>query len=388
MKKIFIFSILLFIVKVGFTQKADFNRGGTKAKNYFIELPYELEAGKIIVKIDIGGKPNRFLFDTGASMILYGDIIKEISTLHISKIKLYDSQSNEDSVDYGIIKKIKLGNIYFENVPSIFSPGDYGSECFNLDGIIGSNLIRNSIVQFNSKKKIIIITDNKKRLKLPAKYSSKISYEGNQCRPFIKVHFNEKVSEEVLFDSGSNSFYDICIRNYKLLATHKVYNDSLTGFGSLSGGIFGIEKKNKKLRLKINSFRIGKSEIKNVWAFNNSGHNSKIGLKLLKYGKVTIDYKHKKFYFDAFNEIQKYKEKSWPVSAVPSGGKCIVVFVLDKISAKINIGDELKEIDGEKVNLTDLCDLIHKPLFKDKVEAVVTLEQKDGTIKKVKIYKE
>ena len=210
----------------------------------------------------------------------------------------------------------------------------------------------------------------------------------NQSSPYLKLYYKKKLNEVILFDSGSDGLYDVCLINYKLLSKYKVFCDSLQGFGALSAGMFGVEEETKKLRLFTKSLKICESEIRNVWLDTNSDKKSKIGIKLLDYGKITIDYKHKKFYFEAFETSQEYKDKSWSFGAIPNDGKCYITFVLDKIADKINIGDELTEIDGEKVNLKNVCDLIHNNPLRDKTEAVITLKEQDGTVKKIKVFKE
>jgi hypothetical protein len=71
------------------------------------------------------------------------------------------------------LKEIKIGNTTFAGIPTLVNLPDQ-LKCWHVDGIVGSNLLRNSIVVFDGQKHQIIITDQLDKLPFLNKKNSGI----------------------------------------------------------------------------------------------------------------------------------------------------------------------------------------------------------------------
>ncbi len=361
------------------------NGGKTKAKNYFITLPYQVVGEHLVVQATVRGKERNFIFDTGAPTVVQQTWYSHNDT---RKIKIQDANDVSDSTGFAIVDSIQVGSVVFENIPAAVLKGDdIISKCFKIDGFIGSNLLRNSIVQFDTDRKVILITDNKDSLKLSKKYATKMLLD-NQSSPLITVKISETETEIILFDSGSGGFHNqshLYIKNYK---NRQIFSDSLNGFGSESGGLWGAEKEKKQQKFKIPSLKIGDTEITNTWTTVTDDWRSRIGLKLLDYGKVTIDYRHRKFYFEPKSSSQPYQSKNWPIGTTVKDGKLCVGLVWESYADKVKLGDEITEIDGQiSKPINTICDLILDDPLRNKQSAKLKLKSADGTLKTVTIQK-
>src|SRR5690606_6751659 len=105
-------------------------------------------------------------------------------------------------------------NIAFLNTLGLVLPESamqiYG--CHQIDGIIGSNMLRKSIIQFDSENKQIILTNNPENLELKNINYQKMTLTKNQSSPFIQVILkkgDKDASINTLFDTGNNGFFDI-----------------------------------------------------------------------------------------------------------------------------------------------------------------------------------
>lgn len=78
MYKLIFLLFFLILSKDGFSQHLTYNKGGTKATNYFEEIPYQDINGKIIVKVRINQVDYNFLFDTGAPTCISPKILNAI----------------------------------------------------------------------------------------------------------------------------------------------------------------------------------------------------------------------------------------------------------------------------------------------------------------------
>ena len=110
-------------------------------------------------------------------------------------------------------------------------------------------------------------------------------------------------------------------------------------------------------------------KFENVKALTTSGNESRIGSQLLKFGKATIDYATKKFYFEPTSKIENFNEiskKPWGISPIISDNKLVVGIIWDKsLEEKINLGDEILKVDEINYENLNLCDLFKS---NDKIE--------------------
>ncbi|RYF26920.1 MAG: hypothetical protein EOO42_00005, partial [Flavobacteriales bacterium] len=157
MYRIFFITFFLLITEYSFSQSLSYNKGGTKATNYFEEIPYQDINGKMIVNVKINGIDYNFLFDTGAPMCLSSKILTEVNANKVQNDQVKDVNGNKTSSPTVVINDIALGNLNFSGIPAVVGVPDF-FKCWNIDGILGSNLLRNSIIQINSQKKTIAIT--------------------------------------------------------------------------------------------------------------------------------------------------------------------------------------------------------------------------------------
>jgi hypothetical protein len=369
-----------------YSQKISLNGGGTKTKNYLITLPYQLVSKHLIVQATIKGKVRNLIFDTGAPVIVLKSWYGQNDT---QKINVRDANNVSDSSGFTIIDNVNLGGIIFENIPAVVLKGDdIIAKCVLTDGFIGSNLLRNSIVQFDTDRKVILITDNQDSLKLSKQYATKMRLD-NQSSPLIIIKINNKQSELILFDSGSDGFYDQSYVHIPIYQKQQLFSDSLTGMGSSNVGLWGVEKPQKQQRFKIPSLKIGDADITNTWTTVTQDWRSRVGLELLNYGKVTIDYRKRKFYFEPKTNPQPYKNESWPVSLTAKDGKVFVGSVWSSVADKVKLGDEVIEIDGQKPKANStICDMILDYPLDNKQSAMLKLKSADGVIRTVKIDKQ
>ena len=123
-------------------------------------------------------------------------------------------------------------------------------------------------------------------------------------------------------------------------------------------------------KLEVNGF-----EIENVVTQTTNDDNSRIGARLLQYGKMTLDYKGKRFYFQPYELSSPEINYDYGFSNTYIKDKLSIGFVWDaSLTDKIAFGDEVLAINDFDINETTLCDLVSdtirprsKPIMKLKV---------------------
>lgn len=392
MKKIYFVLLLSFIAFSSYSQqKFTLNEGDANQKGYFTAIEYESVRGKVIVKAAIGGKTYRFIVDTGAPNVITKALFKELNPTVLSKVQAQDGNGKVDSITVVRLNEITLGNVVFNGIPALVSNDSFIFECHKVDGFIGSNMLRNSIVQFSSKDHKMILTDQSSKLALDKKYGSDLVLTPSQSSPYfkVKVKGENKGTVELLFDLGMEGLYDLALRHYSVLEKENIFTVLAKSKGSRVMSLNGMASDTTLYQLRLPELNINGGYLKNVSVQTTASNNSRIGSDLLKYGLVTLDYKNKKFYFQSFESSVDIYKKELPISITLKDNKLVVGVIWDEtLKDKISLGDQLIAIDDINYSNVDLCNVITQPsMFEGKDQFTLTLQGSDGVIKKVTINK-
>lgn len=392
--KLFLQIVFLLISGLSFAQKPfSLSEGKATEKGYLTTIPYEEIKEKIIIDAVIDGITYKFMLDTGAPMIIFKKLSKELNLAKVNNLEIKDQSNKKDTMSTVILPKIKIGEVTFNNIPTLVSD-DSLFECFGIDGFIGSNVFRNSAVQFSSKNKTVTITDSPKRLKLKTKPSK--LFLNPQSNPYIWIEHKDKNfngREQLLFDTGMDGFYDISMPIYKKHSEKMTHlNVIAKSSGTYSMGIHGNADITENYKFLLPELTINNVDFKNVTTETTYDNNSRIGATLLKYGIVTIDYKKKKFYFEPFNESKSFDltEKQWPFKAILNDGKLAIGIVWDSsFEKKIKPGDLILKFDGIDFEKMTTCDLMVSSLSNiNKDKATIMLKDiETGEIKQFELEK-
>lgn len=390
MKRLNLLLLIIGIVSYNKTygQELSFNQGGTINKDFFEVLPYENNNDKIIVNAEINGKKRRFLWDTGSTTIISEGLFRELKSKVIQKQLVLDIFKNKDTLVVVSLNELKLGSVIFNSIPaSVMKFSQDWFKCLNVEGIIGSNMLRNSIVQISSKDNTITITDNQKKITLNKNSASKMKLD-KSSNPFIQIVTNE-IPLEVLFDSGNNAFFSLSnglFNNIVKGEKNNPFEIISTGIGSNAFGLLGSENNTERYRLNVPLLKINKGKFVNAIVETSNTIQSNIGAELLKYGIVTLDYLNKKFYFEPFESEVNLKEKKWPISPTVANGQLAVGVIWGELKGQINLGDKIISIDSTNYENWDICNLLVLKLT-DKDKANLTLKDKSGSVKQIEIHK-
>ncbi len=384
-KKIKHILFFLFIPMTVLSQGSEFNlnKGRIKQKDYFIEIPFEFSKGQIIVNVSINGKIYRFSIDTGAPTSISDSLYNKLNLSTIHKLELTDANNEKDSVVVGLLNSLNIGSIEIENTPVlIINSNNPIYKCLGLNGNIGSNSLRNSVIQFSLPDKMVRITDKVAKLNLKRKHSQKIQITPNQSNPFfwIKLKGRDKGKLQLLFDSGMEGFMDISLRNFYIFKKYDIFRNIVSSEGNNRIGLLGNTNDTLHYRMTVPKIEFGKIKLHNSKLNTTKSIDSRIGTKLLEYSIVTLDYSKEKIYFTPINDnVKDIYEPTWPVEPTFKDDKFQVGFIWnpDKYS-NINLGDEIVYVNDFYCRGKDICEIMFfmKSLDDNKIKMIT--ENKEG----------
>ena len=390
MRATLVWLLILFFSLPNFAQNVNFNKGKVAKKNYYTKVAYTELKNKIIIRVKIQGQTYRFLFDTGAPNLISHSLKDLIETKALQTIQVKDANDKRRPLNVVVIPLLDIGGVSFKNSPAIVNDtaSNFLFDCLKIDGIIGSNLVRDAIVQIDSKKKQIILTDQVRKLGLEGLNYLDMALNSNQSSPYIWIRLKGegKAREQVLLDTGAEGFYDLSFNSFKKLNELQVFShiDSAQGYKGV--GLFGVSEPTTHYRVQLPSIDLMGTEFVHVISISTKAVKSRIGADLLRYGKATLNFKQKRFYFEAFDSIVDLQEEVWSFSPTVKNGRVVVGIVWDEsLSTSLKSGDSIIKMNEVDTGSMDICDLLVKAsplqdqnelniIFKDSSEKVRELK--------------
>lgn len=388
MKRFLGIFLLVSVALIAKAQPFSYNAGGAAVKHYYQELPYQDVNGKMIIQVSLGGQTANFLFDTGAPTSMSKELAKASGATFLRSAPVTDAGGLTDSTSVVLSKSIRLGEVEFNDVPAVTLVPDF-FKCWGVTGIIGSNLLRNSIVRIDAVKKHIILTDQPEKLNLNLSNAIPLLLSKGQSDPRIEIKLAKKVSMTIGFDTGDNSFLRLSEDFMNQLSKAKVFEVLSEGYGATRISAFGEQKPADKFLLRFANFNLGSAKFSNVITYTDKNGIPGIGTKLLEYGLVTLDYLDKKFYFDPYKEITDLNETRWPFELSLDGVKLIFGTVWKGAAGQIKQGEQILAINEKEYPSVSLCQVLTSPsVFKGLTSAILKVKGTDGAVRTVTLKRE
>ena len=389
MKSFFSVGLLLLMIFIAPAQSFKYDKGYIDQKSFYEVIPFEVVHEKIVVPVEINGKTYRFLVDTGAPNVISKEVYEVIKPKFLQSVVVGDANNKSGVLDLVVLEKIKLGTLEFNSTIAFVKDLKNTSvlNCFEFDGFVGSNLFKNAVVHFDWEGKKIILTDKAEKLGLQVK-SQRLKLVGAQKAPYVEVTFSrekkQKASEILLIDTGMDGFYDISMRAFQLFNQaggifEVIQNDT----GNNSIGIFGAGDKALHSKVRVHGMTFGETTFENVIAVTTNDDNSRIGLDVLKHGKLTLDFKYKKWYFEGKESVKWDK----PISKLELSvldEKLVVGFVWDEmLKNRFAFGDPVLQLNDINIEELSMCDILD--IRKNQKTTHIVVKAQDGSIERINL---
>tara|TARA_R110002012_G_scaffold72738_1_gene185768 strand:- start:9785 stop:10969 length:1185 start_codon:yes stop_codon:yes gene_type:complete len=348
----------IFLPPFMWAQGVSLDRGRVRPSNYFEEIEFDITKGKLLVPVTIAGQEYSFILDTGAPNMLSKDLYHKLNPKVAGSIGVMDASGNRKFLKVVSLQGLKMGNVEFLNTPSLvfdFS-NDPVFKCYGIDGIIGSNMLRKSVIQLDRRRKVIRLSNKIDGLALSNAISIPMELMGSQNSPYVWIDLQgtENAQERVLVDTGMDKLYAPAKTNYNILKDKKVFEVVGSSVGAGSVGLFGKGSQEEHFRMILPTFQLGNFTLTDVPSITTNDTDSKIGAELLVYGSMTLDYRRQRFYFQPYTEVYRSSKPDFGFTATVDSGKPVIGFVWDEsLKDKIHYGDEILEVNGVSQGLCE-----------------------------------
>ncbi len=345
------------------------NYGKVDRIDFYETIDIEVENGLIFVPIQIGGNTYRFLLDSGAPFSISKELQNSFNYKVISKGHIVDSDTNRKKVNYVQVDTIHIGSIPFINQTAF--EGDFKSnpilECLEIDGIIGSNLMRycNWTIDQSREK----ITLSNAVIHETLEESKVVSFQtDDQYNILVSLGIGASTVKNLKVDYGSNGPIGLPKNVFSLLKDRKIIAKTYLEKGSKRSGIIGKSITLNRQFTFIDSVKMDALKIDDIELRTSS--SGLIGNKVLSRYLVTIDWGKKKLYFSE-NNAKIGTHKTFGLRLGPSANGTIYVQSVIENSDAFNKGI----VPGMQVLKFDSLDFSGRHNFCDYVSLAGTLEK-------------
>lgn len=363
--------------------------GKAQQTGFYQEIPYETINHKIIIPAEVEGIKGKYLLDTGAPVCLTYTRMKKGPEKESVAQRVKDAHNNEIVYRSVRLHSVKVGNTEFGEIPALVFDEGNPLEYFGIDGIIGSNLFPDIVVRIDPRRKILILASDTSRMGLDSRYATDMVRD-EQNIPYIMIGLSPELREQVMFDTGSSSFYEMNEPIYhKIVGAPGIVTQS-KGNGVLAMGIGGMEKKSDKYRVRIDTMSVGCARFTNVITVTMNAFSSRMGNGLLAYGSVALDFPGNKFYFVPDDTVPAdLNYKSWNVEVIASGDSLMAGVVWQSMAGQLEGGEKVIAINGKRYDKVDPGKSLTTSLLRiEGEEAVITVIDRKGREKTLTIRKE
>lgn len=268
------------------------------------EVPINVIGAKIYVKIQIGGKPRRFVLDTGSPSMIDSALVEELGLKSVDTNKGTDAHGT--IVETEIVQaNIQIGGVAIQKVPMMAAnfSSSLAIKEFIGDGVLGSDLLPLGAWQIDLKNAALRFNTNLQELP-HVKGSNKLKlYQfGYPYMPILDVTYAKKARSKAMFDTGSPTFFAISSADLNGAKKASGIDTTVSGYGSPGSSLGGQAPNIELLQVELKNLTIDKLELGRVVAEKRALSPSLIGGKILKNYIATLDSRSESAYFKKYSD--------------------------------------------------------------------------------------
>ena len=290
-----------------------------------------------------------------------------------------------------VLSNVQLSSNYkLTQMKSMVFPSNGFFRELGVVGILGSDAFAQAVVTFDAREQIMIINYPYRpdRLKITEGVEM---FLGDTHHSIINVNLGG-VEKQVLFDTGAEGFLMLTANDFKDIEAVGKGEKTAHGFGINGVGLEGLSHPVDMNKVNVKEMTVLGKKFTNAGSVISDKSTTLVGVDLLQYGKVVIDYMRNRFYFFPFDsEIADMggAPKTWNVSILPANERFEITTVWDSMKDVVNFGDQVVDINGTDITKFPMSQSAVDSVMnaiKENVGYIVVL--KDGQKKKIEVRRE
>ena len=302
---IWLFGLLLLISSCASTAKL-YVAGSGPEEPYNEKVPFTRSLKLIILNVDIEGESFRFLFDTGAPMVVTPELAEKFNLKKVASKYVTDSSNKRNKQEYVKVPSVTIGKQEFKDLVAIVVDLKFSSviACLEIDGIVGANLMRHAVWKIDYVEEVMYFSNNMnayqpKENAIVLPFRTKATFT-----PVVDLMIDSNIVRGVTFDTGSgfalstgqNSVPNLDKKSNEVFASYGYHSSGV--FGSIPDSLFNAQKK----------VTIGKTVIDDmVLSIHHKPRKALLGTSFMEDYEVIINWEQiSQFYCSKYILVSNY----------------------------------------------------------------------------------
>ena len=383
--KVFLCGIFTLAFMSGYAQQQP-------AKRVCDTIHYEFIQDKIVIPVIVNGVKVKYIVDTGGQTGTDWEHVKAMGGVATGASNaISDHNDKKQLYQMAKVKNVQLSpNYMLAEMKTMVLPVIGSFKSIGVVGILGGDAFAQSVVTFDAREQIMVINYPYRpdRLKITDGVEM---FPGSTHHSIINMNLGG-VEKRVLFDTGADGFLLLTADDFKDIEDAGRGEKTAHGFGINGVGLEGLSKPVEMSKVNVKEVTVLDKKFTNAGSVISDKSTTIVGVDLLEYGKVVIDYMRNRFYFFPFDsEIADLggAPKTWNVSILPANERFEITTVWDSMKDVVTFGDQVINING--------TDITGFPMSQPAVDSVMNAIRsdlgyivvlKDGKKEKIEIRRE
>ena len=356
-----------------------FLKGQAPEAEYTAKVPFTRSLNLIIVEIEMGGKPRRFLFDSGAPMVVSEELAKEFDMKVVTKKYVKDSGGQRKRQNYVRMPSFNFGQQPFGGFTAVVVDLNYSPviACLEIDGILGANMMHRAFWKIDFVEEVMYVSNYEEFL--PEGEATVLPFRTKSTfTPVVDLMIDSTVVKNITFDTGSA--YALSISR-SIIPEFDAHSSAVySSYGYQSSGIFGALADTAYTLQK--TVVVGKTSIPNMLLSVRQKHGKALlGTGFFEDFDVVLNWQQRRAFLIPATDSATMGLTSLGVSFIKQKDQLIVGSVTmgqEPEQAGLAFGDRIIELNGitcTNVTKKMFCE-IRSMLSKKDQPVTITVENK------------
>ncbi len=315
-------------------------------------IHYEFIQDKIVIPVVVNRVKVKYIVDTGGQTGTDWEHVKAMGGVATGASNaISDHNDKKQLYQMAKVKNVQLSpNYMLAEMKTMVLPVIGSFKSIGVVGILGGDAFAQSVVTFDAREQIMVINYPYRpdRLKLTDGVEM---FPGSTHHSIINMNLGG-VEKQVLFDTGAEGFLMLTANDFKDIEAAGKGEKTAHGFGINGVGLEGLSLPVDMNKVNVKEMTVLGKKFTNAGSVISDKSTTLVGVDLLQYGKVVIDYMRNRFYFFPFDsEIADMggAPKTWNVSILPANERFEITTVWDSMKDVVNFGDQVVDINGTDI---------------------------------------
>lgn len=362
------------------------------AKRICDTIHYEYIRDKIVIPVTVNGVKVKYIVDTGGQTGTDWEHVKEMKGTSMGSFNpIADLNDKQQLYQLAEVRKVQFSpNYTIDKMQTMVFPVMSGFREMGVVGLLGGDAFSQAVITFDARQQIMVISHPYRPNHVRSTEGTEI-FPGNAHHSIVDMDFGG-IKKRVLFDTGAQGFLFLNAGDFKEMEGKNAEKKAV-GFGINGVGLEGLSQPTEMAKVNVRELSVLGKKFVNIGSVISDRSSTIVGVELLKYGKVMIDYIRNRFYFfpfepDAVTEMGG-PQKTWNVDILPANAHFEITTVWESIKDAVAFGDQVIDINGTDITSFPMSQLeINKVMEAIEGDTAYIIVLKDGKKKKIEIHRE